>query len=308
MKPGLIGVSLGTLGGECDVGHMGGCRLTQARQQLQIVTRRGPIAALRHASVDVQPSCHATRCSPAVYHASRAHGGGLRGRDSYRTGPAIQFVPLPVSRLRLELGTPTELIQDSHHAANFSVWYPGQALPNTRSFFPVLRGNCGTRARLASGDVLSNIATTWTSKTVLKGAKKSREEVVAPTTSGISGGLASAVFTRKYRRQFSGFLVAQIVAQFRAEAAQIRPSRPGQCPCTRLKTFNPIVSGTFSRPPVSITHHSFEVRFSRFARRGSATLVLSDPEHVGRARLPRALDGGPQHRTTRTRLSHWVAA
>ncbi len=205
VKPGLIGVSLGTLGGECDVGHMGGCRLTQARQQLQIVTRRGPIAALRHASVDVQPSCHATRCSPAVYHASRAHGGGLRGRDSYRTGPAIQFVPLPVSRLRLELGTPTELIQDSHHAANFSVWYPGQALPNTRSFFPVLRGNCGTRARLASGDVLSNIATTWTSKTVLKGAKKSREEVVAPTTSGISGGLASAVFTRKYRRQFSGF-------------------------------------------------------------------------------------------------------
>jgi hypothetical protein len=49
-------------------------------------------------------------------------------------------------------------------------------------------------------------------------------------------------------------VVAQIVAQFRADAAQIRPSRPGQYLCKRLKTFNPIFPGMFSRPPVSTAH------------------------------------------------------
>jgi hypothetical protein len=64
----------------------------------------------------------------------------------------------------------------------------------------------------------------------------SAEEIVAPTSSGVSGGLRLPYAYRlDLHPPFSGesiadnsvaFLVAQIVAQFRADAAQIRPSRP----------------------------------------------------------------------------------
>jgi hypothetical protein len=48
-------------------------------------------------------------------------------------------------------------------------------------------------------------------------------------------------------------LVAQIVAQFRTDPARIMPNCPNQYLPKRLKTFNPISSGTFSRPPHSAT-------------------------------------------------------
>jgi hypothetical protein len=49
-------------------------------------------------------------------------------------------------------------------------------------------------------------------------------------------------------------LVARIVAQFRTDPARIMPNCPNQYLPKRLKTFNPISSDTFSRPPVSTTH------------------------------------------------------
>jgi hypothetical protein len=45
-------------------------------------------------------------------------------------------------------------------------------------------------------------------------------------------------------------LVAQLVAQFRTDAARVMPNCPNQYLRNRLKTFDPISSDTFSRPPV----------------------------------------------------------
>jgi hypothetical protein len=55
-------------------------------------------------------------------------------------------------------------------------------------------------------------------------------------------------------RSISPKPVAQIVAQFRTEPARIMPNGPDQYLFKRLKTFNPISSDTFSRPPVSTAH------------------------------------------------------
>jgi len=55
-------------------------------------------------------------------------------------------------------------------------------------------------------------------------------------------------------RSISPKLVAQIVAQFRTDPARIMPNCPNHYLFKRLKTFNPISSDTFSRPPVSTTH------------------------------------------------------
>jgi hypothetical protein len=52
-------------------------------------------------------------------------------------------------------------------------------------------------------------------------------------------------------------VVAQIVAQFRADPAPIRPNCPDQYQRKRLRTFNPISSDTFSRPPV-LRHNGAE--------------------------------------------------
>jgi hypothetical protein len=49
-------------------------------------------------------------------------------------------------------------------------------------------------------------------------------------------------------------LVARIVAQFRTDPARLMPNCPNQYLPKRLKTFNPISSDTFSRPPVSTAH------------------------------------------------------
>jgi hypothetical protein len=50
-------------------------------------------------------------------------------------------------------------------------------------------------------------------------------------------------------RSISPKLVAQIVAQFRTDPARIMPNCPNHYLFKRLKTFNPISSDTFSRPP-----------------------------------------------------------
>src|SRR5580765_3065268 len=50
---------------------------------------------------------------------------------------------------------------------------------------------------------------------------------------------------------FLELLVAQIVAQFRAEPARIMPNCPNWYRRKRLKTLDPTSSDTFSRPPPS---------------------------------------------------------
>jgi hypothetical protein len=51
-----------------------------------------------------------------------------------------------------------------------------------------------------------------------------------------------------------------MVAQFCADPAQIMPNGPAQYLFKRLKTFNPISSDAFLRPPVSTAHPLLHIK------------------------------------------------